>query len=81
VNIPRPRSRASINHDPVFKQTRNEVIAYLLKSSERQKTEVRKKLVLPDLLPEDLDAPRRPFGARRPRRRSEQKFETVDVVQ
>lgn len=81
VNIPRPRNRASINHDPVFKQTRNEVIAYLLKSSERQKTEVTKKLVLPDLLPEDLDAPRRPFGARRPRRRSEQKFETVEVVQ
>jgi nitrate/nitrite transport system ATP-binding protein len=81
VNIPRPRSRASINHDQVFKQTRNEVIAYLLKSSERKKTEVTKKLVLPDLLPEDLDAPRRPFGARRPRRRSEQKVETVEVVQ
>lgn len=82
VNIPRPRSRAAINHDPVFKRTRNEVIAYLLKSNDRHKTEVTKKLVLPDLLPEDLDAPRMPFGTRRrPRRRAEQKIEKVEVVQ
>ena len=81
VNIPRPRSRAAINHDPVFKATRNEVIEYLLKSSDRQKTALTKKLVLPDLLPEDLDQPRILIGKRRPRRRSEQKIEKVEVVQ
>ncbi len=81
VNIPRPRSRAAINHDPVFKATRNEVIEYLLKSSDRQKTALTKKLVLPDILPEDLDQPRILVGKRRPRRRSEQKIEKVEVVQ
>ena len=81
VNIPRPRSRAAINHDPVFKATRNEVIEYLLKSSDRQKTALTKKLVLPDILPEDLDQPRILIGKRRPRRRSELKIEKVEVVQ
>ncbi len=81
VTLPRPRSRAAINHDPVFKQTRNEVIAYLLKSSDRQKIELTKKLVLPDLLPENLNQPRKLMGRRRPRRRSEQKVEKVEVVQ
>ncbi len=81
VNIPRPRSRAAINHDPVFKATRNEVIEYLLKSSDRQKTALTKKLVLPDILPEDLDQPRILIGKRRPRRRAEQKIEKVEVVQ
>ncbi len=81
VNLPRPRSRAAINHDPVFKATRNEVIEYLLKSSDRRKTALTKKLVLPDILPEDLDQPRTLMGKRRPRRRSEQKIEKVEVVQ
>ncbi len=81
VNFPRPRSRAAINHDPVFKATRNEVIEYLLKSSDRQKTALTKKLVLPDILPEDLDQPRILIGKRRPRRRSELKIEKVEVVQ
>ena len=61
--------------------TRNEVIEYLLKSSDRQKTALTKKLVLPDILPEDLDQPRILIGKRRPRRRSEQKIEKVEVIQ
>ena len=81
VNIPRPRSRLDINHNPDFKRIRNEVIAYLLKSNDRHKTELTKKLVLPDILPEDLDQPRMLMGRRRPRRRSEQKVEKVEVIQ
>jgi nitrate/nitrite transport system ATP-binding protein len=81
VTVPRPRARTAINHDPAFKKTRNTVIEYLLKSAERQKVAVSKKLVLPDLLPEDLSQPRRPFGQkRRPRRRSEEKREKVEVI-
>jgi nitrate/nitrite transport system ATP-binding protein len=80
VNIPRPRSRLDVNHNPEFKKTRKEVIEYLLRSRDRQKTELTRKLVLPDLLPEDLDRPRMLFGKRRPRRRSEQKIETVEVI-
>lgn len=81
VTIPRPRARTDINHDPDFKHTRSAVIDYLLHSAARQKVTVSKKLVLPDLLPEDLNQPRYPFGQkRRPRRRSEEKRELVEVV-
>lgn len=81
VTVARPRARTAINHDADFKDTRLKVIDYLLKSAERQKVAVSRKLVLPDLLPEDLSEPRRPFGQkRRPRRRSEEKRETVEVV-
>ncbi len=81
VTIPRPRSRTDVNHNPDFKQARNEIIDYLLKSSDRNKLAVTKKLVLPDILPEDLDAPRILVGKRHPRRRSEQKIEKVEVIQ
>jgi nitrate/nitrite transport system ATP-binding protein len=82
VTVSRPRVRAEMNHDPDFKRTRNEVIDYLLKTVSKQKVALSKKLVLPDLLPEDLDKPRQPFGLkRRPRRRSEERREIVEVVQ
>ena len=81
VTIPRPRSRTDVNHNPDFKHARNEIIDYLLKSTERHKLAVTKKLVLPDILPEDLDQPRMLMGKRRARRRSEQKFENVEVIQ
>jgi len=80
VMIPRPRSRADVNHNYDFKQTRTEVIDYLLKATDKRTAAMTVKLVLPDLIPEDLDAPRQPFGQkRRPRRRSEEKRETVEA--
>ena len=80
VTIPRPRLRAAINSNYDFKQTRSEVVDYLLKATDKRKAAMTLKLVLPDLIPEDLDAPRNPFGQRRrPRRRSEEKRETVEV--
>ena len=81
VTIPRPRSRTLINGSFDFKQTRNEVIEYLLMATDKRKVAMTKKLILPDLLPEDLSEPRSIFGGRRrPRRRSEQKRETVEVA-
>ncbi len=80
ITIPRPRLRAQINTNYDFKQTRCEVVDYLLKARRRDRTATSMKLVLPDLIPEDLDAPRNPFGQkRRPRRRSEERRETVEV--
>lgn len=80
VNIPRPRSRRDINHSGEFKRTRSVVIEYLVKSSSTRKTEVSRKLTLPDLLPEDLSLAPRWFGARElPKRRSQQTRETVEV--
>ncbi len=81
VTIPRPRLRTEIGTNYDFKQTRIEVVHYLLKATDQRKTAMTMKLVLPDLIPEDLDAPRLPFGQkRRPRRRSEEKRESVEVI-
>jgi nitrate/nitrite transport system ATP-binding protein len=81
VNVPRPRTRKDINSCPIFKRTRNQVIQYLVQSSSGKKVEISKKLILPDLLPEDLSVARPMFGGKvRPRRRSEQKRETVEVI-
>jgi nitrate/nitrite transport system ATP-binding protein len=81
ITIPRPRARTAINHNYDFKQSRIEVIDYLLKATDKRKVAMSRKLVLPDLLPEDLNEPRGLFGTkRRPRRRSEQKRETVEVI-
>ncbi len=81
VTIPRPRSRRMINESYDFKQTRNEVIEYLLMATDKRKVAMSKKLILPDLLPEDLTEPRSIFGRkRRPRRRSDERRETVEVA-
>jgi nitrate/nitrite transport system ATP-binding protein len=81
VTIPRPRSRTLINESYDFKQTRTEVIDYLLMATDKQKVALSKKLVLPDLLPEDLSEPRSLLaGRRRPRRRNEHRRETVEIT-
>jgi nitrate/nitrite transport system ATP-binding protein len=81
VDMARPRDRKSLNHDPRFKELRNQVINYLLASGANQRhTTVSRKLVLPDIEPEDLTVPRPLMGGRRgPIRRSEVKREQVEV--
>ena len=80
VEIPRPRGRKAINHDPHFKDIRRQVTEYLLSIGGKQRTTVSRKLHLPDLEPEDLSIPRNMFGVRRRAiRRSEIKRETVEV--
>lgn len=80
VNLARPRDRKAINHDPNYKEIRRQVIGYLLGEGGKQRTAVSRKLVLPDLVPEDLDQPRALFsGRRKPLRRSEIKRETVEI--
>jgi nitrate/nitrite transport system ATP-binding protein len=81
VNLARPRDRKTINHEPRFKEIRREVIDYLLGVGGRSHETVTRKLVLPDIEPEDLSAPRPLIGGRRrPVRRREVKQETVEVV-
>ncbi len=80
VDLPRPRDRKAINHVPRFKEIRREVIEYLLGVGAKKSTTITRKLILPDLEPEDLSAPRNGFRARRgPIRRREIKRETVEV--
>jgi len=76
IDLPRPRDRKALNHEPRFKEIRREVIEYLLNSKGQRHTAITKKLVLPDIEPEDLNRPRR---NRAPVRRSEIKRETVGV--
>jgi nitrate/nitrite transport system ATP-binding protein len=77
VALARPRDRKGLNHDPEFKRLRALITHELLGYSERRRTTVRQKLVLPDILPENLDLPRP--DRRRPLRPSELKEETVPL--
>ncbi|MBL9137649.1 MAG: ABC transporter ATP-binding protein [Verrucomicrobiales bacterium] len=79
VDIPRPRDRRALNHDPRFKDLRRQIFAYMLESRAAQRVAVSRKLVLPDLEPEDLDRPRPNAGRVGPIRRGEWKRETVEV--
>jgi nitrate/nitrite transport system ATP-binding protein len=64
VTLPRPRDRRAFNENYDFKQIRNEVVNYLLKARPRDTAGLLKKLVLPDIAPEDISGTR---GPRRPR--------------
>jgi nitrate ABC transporter ATP-binding subunit len=80
VDLPRPRDRKELNHVPRFKEIRREVIEFMLHSKGDRHATVIRKLVLPDITPEDLTIPRRLTG--RPRasvRRNEIREETVEV--
>ncbi len=78
VTLTRPRDRKSLNHDPEFKRLRALVTSQLLGYGAKRKATVTRKLILPDILPEDLDAPR--TTRRRPLRPHEIKREEVAVT-
>jgi len=79
VNLPRPRDRKAVNHEPRYKEIRREVIGYLLGEGGHKHVAVTRRLILPDIEPEDLNAPRTLTSrGRRPVRRSEIRRETVE---
>jgi len=81
IDIPRPRDRKAINHEPRFKEIRRDIIDWLLASKGHQRVSITRKLVLPDIEPEDLSIPRGVFNRRKtPLRRSEIKRETVEAA-
>ena len=80
VDIPQPRDRKAINHDEHFKQLRRDIVEFMLGSKKERHTSITRKLVLPDIEPEDLNIPRNLTGWRKsPKRRSEVKEETVEA--
>ncbi len=79
VEIPRPRDRKAINHDPHFKEIRRDVIEFMLNSKHQRRASITKRLVLPDIEPEDLRHPKSTAGRSLPKRRVEIKEETVEV--
>ena len=58
---------------------RAQVIEYLLDSKGERHAAVTKKLILPDIEPEDLNSPRQWRRGRAPLRPSEVKNETVEI--
>ena len=79
VEIERPRDRTALNHDPRFKQIRRDIIGYLLGPGGKPKVSATRSLVLPDIEPEQLNRPPPLFSVARPRRRSEERRETVEL--
>jgi nitrate/nitrite transport system ATP-binding protein len=77
VTLARPRDRKALNHDPEFKRLRALVTKQLLGYGERRRSTVTRKLTLPEILPEDLDAPR--TNRRRPLRPQEIKNESITL--
>ena len=77
VSLARPRDRKALNHDPEFKRLRALVTNQLLGFGARRRSTVTRKLILPDILPEDLDLPR--TNRRRPLRPHEMKHEEITV--
>ena len=82
VDLERPRDRKTLNHDPRFKKLRTQLINTLLDAKGKNKVKSSRKLVLPDILPEDLTHVNSlEFLTRRgPKRRSELKVEEVEVT-
>jgi nitrate/nitrite transport system ATP-binding protein len=80
VDLPRPRDRKAINHFPAFKKLRREVVEFMLNSKTERHTAITKKLILPDIEPEDLNIPRTMTSWRKtPIRKHEVKEESVEV--
>jgi nitrate/nitrite transport system ATP-binding protein len=79
IDLPRPRDRKALNHEPRFKEVRAQIIEYLLESKGERHAAVTKKLILPDIEPEDLNVPRQWRSGRAPLRPSEVKNETVEI--
>ena len=80
VNIPHPRDRRAINHDPHFKKLRRDIVEFMLNSKTDRQTAITKKLILPDIEPEDLNIPRTMTAWRKtPIRKHELKEESVEV--
>ena len=80
VNIPHPRDRRAINHDPHFKKLRRDIVEFMLNSKTDRQTAITKKLILPDIEPEDLNIPRTMTAWRKtPIRKHEVKEESVEM--
>jgi nitrate/nitrite transport system ATP-binding protein len=80
VDIPRPRDRKAINHDDHFKQIRRDTTNFMLNSKKDRHTAITKKLVLPDIEPEDLNLPRGLMSRRKhPLRKREMEEVKVEV--
>ena len=80
VDLPHPRDRKALNHNLRFRELRREISEYLLQSRQDRHATLTRKLILPDIEPEDLAIPRSRLGRNRPLRTHELKEATVEVT-
>lgn len=79
VDLPHPRDRKALNQNVRFRELRRDLSSYLLNSRHERQATVIRKLILPDIEPEDLNIPRNQVGRSRPLRSSELKTATIEV--
>ena len=80
VDIPHPRDRKAINHFASFKKLRRDIVEFMLNSKSNRPVSLHRKLVLPDIEPEDLNIPRNMTGWRKtPIRKREVEDVKVEV--
>ena len=81
IELDRPRDRKALNHDDEFKKLRKRIINFLMnEGSENRKATLRRTFVLPNILPEDLNAPGTfRFGFKRPVRKDEFQQEPLEI--
>ncbi len=65
IDIPRPRDRKELNHNPRFREIRREVIEFLLHSKGQRHASITRNVALPGIEPENLAIPRALLGGRR----------------
>ncbi|MGJ5643160.1 ABC transporter ATP-binding protein [Formosa sp. S-31] len=54
INIERPRDKTALNDIPEFKNTRNEIIEFLMDIGDQRKSNTKKEYILPDLQPRNF---------------------------
>ncbi len=81
VAIPRPRFRREMAKSPEFAELKLQLVTTLLDAKRHSSPTLTKKLVIPDLLPEDLGLKRRftLFDRPQPRRRSQLEREELKI--
>lgn len=81
VSLQRPRDRREMMHNTEFQKLRAELVNWLLDLKKRNSTTLTKKLILPDILPEDLTNANsfQFFDRRQPRRRGQERTEELEV--
>jgi nitrate transport ATP-binding subunits C and D len=55
IDLPRPRDRQALNHDPHFKRLRKDILDWLLASAGRKSATSTRAVRLPAIVPENLD--------------------------
>jgi nitrate/nitrite transport system ATP-binding protein len=80
VNIPRPRERTTLNHDPAFQQLRAEITQYLIDMGLQSASAGDERRALPDVVPITASKASRAATAIKPAQNADKFVEFFDVT-